>query len=444
MRNDLTRGPILTGLLRFSLPLMACSLLQQAYNLVDTWVVGRFIGQNALAAVGSAFTLMTLLTSIVTGLCMGTGVVVSQMYGQGNESGMRRAIGNAMTGVSLVTLLLTLLAYLLLPALMELMRIPPEVRPDWQSYLLIVFAGVIPSYLYNFCAAILRAVGNSAVPVLCLLLSTAVNIALDLLLVKVIPLGVAGAAWATLIAQVLSAAACMVYCLCRERRLLPHRDDLRPRLALCRRIFAVSALTSVQQSIMNFGILLVQSLVNSFGVAAMAAFAAGVKIDAFAYAPAQDFGNGFATFVAQNRGAGQPDRLKRGVRTALCMTTLFCAAVSILVAIFAGPLLSLFLDDAASAEALSIGVAYLRTEGLCYVGIGVLFLLYAIWRGLEKAGMSVVLTVISLGLRVVLAYAFAPAFGLMAIWLAIPIGWLMADIVGLMGLRRIGVLSPRK
>ncbi|MBQ8200789.1 MAG: MATE family efflux transporter [Clostridia bacterium] len=439
MHQDLTKGPILQGLLRFSLPLMAGNLLQQTYNLVDTWVVGRYCGQEALAAVGSAFSVMVLLTSIITGLCMGSGVVVSQLYGQGDHAGMRRAVGNALTGITAVTLLLTALAYVLLPSLMSLMNIPSEAQDALYAYLSIVFAGILPTFLYNFAAAILRAVGNSAAPLLFLLLSTLTNIGLDLLFVPALRMGVAGAAWATLIAQVLSAAVCAAYFLLRAPHLIPNAGDLRPQAALCRRIFAVSALTSVQQSIMNFGILMVQSLVNSFGVEAMAAFAAGVKIDAFAYAPAQDFGNGFGTFVAQNAGAGQQERLRRGLRTALIMVLAFCFAVSVLVGIFAKPLLLLFLDSDAP-QALAIGLTYLRTEGLCYIGIGVLFLLYATWRGMERAGMSVVLTITSLGLRVALAYAFAPTFGLMAVWLAIPIGWAAADAIGLIGLRRIGVL----
>ena len=198
-------------------------------------------------------------------------------------------------------------------------------------------------------------------------------------------------------------------------------------------------MTSIQQSIMNFGILCVQSLVNSFGLAAMAAFTAGVKIDALAYSPAQDFGNGFATFVAQNQGANQPQRLRHGIRTAFLLSGGFCLIVSTLVAIFAEPLLLVFLKNA-SAESLSIGVTYLRTEGLCYIGIGFLFLLYAIFRGLEQAGMSIVLTVLSLGLRVVLSYAFAPHFGMTAIWLAIPAGWLIADIVGFVAMGRRGLM----
>lgn len=441
MHADLTHGPISRGLIRFSLPLMAGNLLQQLYTLVDTYVVGRYCGQTPLAAVGSAFSVMILLTSILTGLCMGSGVVVSQLFGQNDKPGIRKAVGNAFVLIGGIAVLLVGLSYLLLPQMMVLLRIPEAAQGDLRCYLLIVFAGLLPTCLYHFASGMLRAVGNSVTPLLFLLFSSLTNVALDFWFVAICSWGVAGAAWATLLSQVLCAIACGLYLL-HSPLLRPSRQDFRPDGQLFRRILSVSALSSIQQSIMNFGILCVQSLVNSFGLAAMAAFAAGVKIDSLAYSPAQDFGNGFATFVAQNQGAHQPDRLRKGIRTAFLLSGSFCVTVSVLVAVLARPLLLIFLENA-SPEALAIGVTYLRTEGLCYIGIGFLFLLYATFRGLEQAGMSIVLTVISLGLRVALSYAFAPRFGMMAIWLSIPAGWLVADAVGLLALLRRGLLRVR-
>ena len=191
--------------------------------------------------------------------------------------------------------------------------------------------------------------------------------------------------------------------------------------------------TCVQQSVMNFGILMVQGLVNSFGVNVMAAFAAAVKIDAFAYLPVQDFGNAFSTFVAQNTGASQPERIRRGIRSAVRVSILFCVVSSLLVCLFAAPLMALFVEPG-ETEIIAIGVEYLRIEGLCYCGIGILFLLYGLFRGLGRPGVSVVLTVISLGTRVALAYLLAPlpAIGLKGIWWAVPIGWGLADLAGLL------------
>ena len=435
MERDLTRGSIRKGLILFSLPLIAGNLLQQCYNIVDTWVVGRFLGSVALAAVGSAFSLMTLLTSLLLGLCMGSGVVMSQLYGQGDREGLRRAMGNAFVGIAAVALALTATAFALLDSLLVWMRVPAEAAADLRGYLGVIFWGIGFTFLYNFFATALRSVGNSAAALWFLLCATIINIVLDLWFVTGLGWGVEGAALATVIAQAASAAGIAVYYYLKMGDLRPGMRHLKPDGKLLRRIAVVSVLTGAQQSIMNFGILMIQSLVNSFCVNVMAAFAAGVKIDAFAYAPAQDFANGFATFVAQNAGAGRADRVRRGLREAAVMSLGFCALVSAVVGIFAAPLLSIFIDPS-QGDVLAVGVHYLRTEGLCYVGIGLLFLLYATYRGLERAGMSIVLTVISLGLRVVLAYWLAPSWGLDAVWWAIPIGWAVADAVGLAALKR--------
>ena len=434
LERDLTRGSIRKGLVLFSLPLIAGNLLQQCYNIVDTWVVGRFLGSVALAAVGSAFSLMTLLTSLLLGLCMGSGVVMSQLYGQGDREGLRRAMGNAFVGIALAALALAAAAFALLDSLMVWMRVPAEAVEDLRGYLQIIFWGIGFTFLYNFFATALRSVGNSAAALWFLLCAAVMNIALDLWFVTGLGWGVEGAALATVIAQAASAAGIVVYSLLKMGDLRPGIRHLRPDGPLIRRIAVVSVLTGAQQSIMNFGILMIQSLVNSFGVNVMAAFAAGVKIDAFAYAPAQDFANGFATFVAQNAGAGRADRVRRGLREAAMMSLGFCALVSAVVGIFAVPLLSIFIDPS-QGDVMAVGVHYLRTEGLCYVGIGLLFLLYATYRGLERAGMSIVLTVISLGLRVALAYWLAPSWGLDAVWWSIPIGWAAADVTGLMALK---------
>ncbi len=435
MQFDFTSGPIRRSLVLFSLPLIGGNLLQQCYNIIDTWIVGRYLGNIPLAAVGSAFSLMILLNSLLLGLCMGSGVVFSQLYGEGKIAEMKQAIFNAFLVGSCASVVLLALTYPALPMIAKLMHIPGDALPAFTGYLKIIFLGIPFTFLFNFGAAVLRGVGNSLAPLLFLLLSTIGNIVLDLLLVLVFHQGVEGAAIATVIAQGISALGLLLYIMLRLPQLHPHRSHLHLDRQLLRRIASVSMLTSFQQSIMNFGILMVQSLVNSFGIATMAAFAAGVKIDAFAYAPAQDFANGFSTFVAQNAGANRPDRVRQGFRTALCLSVIFCLIVSGLVFLFAKPLLTLFIDPT-ELEALSIGVQYLRMEGVFYAGIGLLFLLYATYRGLERAGMSIVLTVISLGLRVLISYSFAPDFGAWVIWVSIPIGWLIADVVGIAGLGR--------
>ena len=288
-------------------------------------------------------------------------------------------------------------------------------------------------FLYNYFASFLRAIGNSVTPLAFLAVSAVLNIVLDLWFVIGLERGVAGAAEATVIAQYLSGIGIAVYALVRFPQVRSIRKIRFLRRECVREIVSFSTLTCVQQSVMNLGILMVQGLVNSFGSVVMAAFAAAVKIDAFAYMPVQDFGNAFSTFIAQNYGAKESERIHKGLKSAVCISMAFCVVISALVFAFAKPLMMIFVD-AAEVEVIAEGVRYLRIEGAFYCGIGCLFLLYGLYRALGKPGMSVVLTIISLGTRVALAYLLSaiPTFGVKGIWWSVPIGWALADLVGLL------------
>ncbi len=431
-KGDLTTGPITGNILFFALPLMCGNLLQQMYNIADTWVVGRFLGADALAAVGSSYTLMVFLTSVILGLCMGSGAAVSMDYGSGRADEMRRSIFLSFVLIAAISLLLNVLVYVFINPILALLRVPTDVIPLMKTYLLIIFAGIAATFLYNYCASVLRAIGNAAVPLLFLAVSAVLNVALDLCFVIVLRLGVGGTAFATVLAQFVSGIGILLYTLLRFPDLRPKKDDCRCSRKALGRILNLSLMTCLQQSIMNFGILMIQGLVNSFGTVIMAAFAAAVKIDSFAYMPVQDFGNAFSTFVAQNFGAGKSDRIRRGMRSACCTSAVFSLVISLLVVLFAKPLMSIFIDPSETAI-IAAGVTYLRIEGTCYLGIGILFLLYGYYRAVNKPLMSVILTVASLGTRVALAYALAPlpAVGVIGIWAAIPIGWALADAIGI-------------
>ena len=431
-KGDLTTGPITGNILFFTLPLMCGNLLQQMYNIADTWVVGRFLGADALAAVGSSYTLMVFLTSVILGLCMGSGAAVSMDYGSGRADEMRRSIFLSFVLIAAISLLLNVLVYVFINPILALLRVPTDVIPLMKTYLLIIFAGIAATFLYNYCASVLRAIGNAVVPLLFLAVSAVLNVALDLCFVIVLRLGVGGAAFATVLAQFVSGIGILLYTLLRFPDLRPKKDDCRCSRKALGRILNLSLMTCLQQSIMNFGILMIQGLVNSFGTVIMAAFAAAVKIDSFAYMPVQDFGNAFSTFVAQNFGAGKSDRIRRGMRSACCTSAVFSLVISLLVVLFAKPLMSIFIDPSETAI-IAAGVTYLRIEGACYLGIGILFLLYGYYRAVNKPLMSVILTVASLGTRVALAYALAPlpAVGVIGIWAAIPIGWALADAIGI-------------
>lgn len=428
----MTHGPIMKSMLSFAVPMVLGNLLQQGYNVADTLIVGKYLGSDALAAVGSSFTLMTFLTSILLGLCMGSGAFFSIRFGEKDEKRLKEGICASFLLIFILTAVINIIAFLFLDKVRIFMKVPREVWGDMRDYLTVIFCGIFATFLYNYFASLLRAVGNSVVPLVFLAVSAILNIALDLFFVIVLSQGVSGAALATVIAQYVSGIGIAVYSWRRVPCLKMKKDEYRIRRGCMREIAGFSVLTCVQQSVMNLGILMVQGVVNGFGSAVMAAFAAAVKIDAFAYMPVQDFGNAFSTFIAQNYGAKKEERIRKGLKGAVAVSVIFCVIVSAAVWIFARPLMLMFVN-AEKTEIIAEGVRYLRIEGAFYCGIGCLFLLYGLYRALSKPGMSVVLTVLSLGTRVILAYTLSaiPQIEVAGIWWSVPIGWLLADSVGI-------------
>ena len=389
MENELTRGPVISTMLRFAVPM-------------------------------------------ILGLAMGSGTVFSIRYGQKDMVRLKEGILAAFVLLGAVTALLNVLVFAGLDGIIWFLRTPEELKEIMKDYLIVIFAGLVGIFLYNFFASLLRSLGNSVVPLAFLAVSALLNIGLDLWFVAGINRGVAGAAEATVISQYVSGIGIAVYTYMKFPELF-HRDG---KICLRReRILEItnfSALTCMQQSIMNFGILAVQGLVNSFGTTIMAAFAAAVKIDAFAYLPVQDFGNAFSIFIAQNYGAGEKKRIHRGMRAAVLISVSFGSLISLCVFVFAVPLMSMFID-AGETAVISEGVRYLRIEGIFYFMIGILFLLYGLYRALGRPGMSVVLTLVSLGTRVALAYSLSaiPELGVVGIWWSVPVGWFLADALGI-------------
>ena len=379
MYYNLTKGSITKGLILFALPMMAGNLLQQFYNIADTLIVGQALGKNALAAVGSAYALMTFLTSVFLGLSMGAGALFSIYLGKDDRNSIKTAVAHAFALIMAVTIIINIIVYIFIDSILVFLQVPNELYDSMREYLVIIFAGL--------------------------------------------------AAAATIIAQYFSGIGILIYALLKCRDFMPQKQHLEYNKKILGEILSLSVLTCAQQSAMNFGILLIQRLVDSFGAVTMAAFAAAVKIDTFAYLPVQDFGNAFSTFIAQNYGAGKSECLKEGFRKATVLSSVFSLVISALVFIFAELLMQIFINLNETAVIAS-GAEYLRIEGCFYVGIGCLFLLYGFYRAIKCPGMSVILTIVSLGTRVALAYALAPVVGEVGIWTAIPIGWAIADIIG--------------
>ncbi len=433
MKYNLTEGNITKNLLKFSLPLMIGNLLQQLYNVADTLIVGRFLGVDALAAVGSSYTLMVFLTAILLGLCMGSSAFFSIQFGKRDFDRLKNSFFLSFVFIGTITVLLNIFVFIKIDSIIELLQVPSEITGLMKDYLICIFIGIFATFLYNYFANLLRAIGNSVVSLAFLAISAVLNIILDLVFVLVFHWGVKGAAVATVISQYVSGIGIMLYYFFCFPDLRIQKRHIRWDVSILKEIASLSFLTCIQQSIMNLGILMVQGLINSFGTIVMAAFAAAVKIDSFAYMPVQDFGNAFSTFIAQNYGAGKSERIRKGIKCAAVCAFAFCFIVSLLVCIFARPLMCIFID-ATNTDIIEVGVNYLRIEATFYFGIGLLFLFYGFYRAVNKPGISVILTVISLGTRVALAYLLSaiPTIGVTGIWVSVPIGWILADIAGVL------------
>ncbi len=440
MEKNLTKGPILKTLLLFALPMMLGNLLQQIYNITDTIIVGRVLGSGALAAVGSTYTLMTFLTSVMIGLCMGCGALFSMHYGAGRHREMKECMWISFWLILLVTVIMYLIVFLGTDGILTLLQTPADIYNLMRIYSRIIFIGIGFTFLYNYFAFVLRAIGNSVLPLIFLAISSLLNIALDLWFVIGLHFGVGGAAGATVIAQAVSGIGITIAVLRKNPQLFPSKEQRIFQKSTLSEVSRYAFFTCLQQSVMNFGILMIQGLVNSFGTAIMAAFAAAVKIDTLAYMPVQEFGNAFSLFISQNHGAKRPDRVKMGIHTAVRVSIAFCIIISAIVWIFARPLMQIFVDTSETTIIME-GIRYLHIEGAFYWGIGCLFLLYGLYRAIEKPAMSLVLTIISLGTRVALAYALAPTtpLGVTAIWWAIPIGWILADLTGFLYYKKLHI-----
>ena len=445
MQKDLTAGPITKTMLAFAGPMIAGNLLQQFYNIADSFVVGQFVGPDALAAVGSAYTLMTFLTSILIGLCMGSGAVFSFYFGKNESQKLKSRIQVAFLLIGGISVFINVLAFVFLSGILRLLQVPDELFTMMKNYVFLILFGIFFIFLYNFFAFLLRALGNSVAPLWFLGSTVVLNVGLDVLFVVGFRWGIEGAAVATVLSQAVSGVGIAAYTFIKEPSLRFQKTSFRYEKGAAPEILRFSLASSVQQSVMNFGILMIQGLVNSFGPQVMAAFAAAVKIDSFAYMPAQEFANAYSLFISQNFGAAKEERIRRGTKSAVGISLAFCAVISVLVFILAKYLMMIFISPE-NTEIISIGVGYLRVEGAFYCCIGLLFLLYGYFRGINRPVMSLVLTIISLGTRVALAYLLAPLpqIGVWGIWWAVPIGWILADVTGVVYMRVLSKQTATK
>ena len=418
--RDMTSGDILRHLIRFSVPLMLGNLFQLSYNMVDTIVIGRFAGSTALAAVGTCDQIMNLLILGVSGVCIGASVLMGNFFGAGDGEKLRRELETTLAMGLAFALAVMAAGIPLAGAVFRLMRVRPEMMGEASLYLRVIFAGMPFTCLYNIYAAALRSIGDSGTPVRYLVVSCAVNGALDVVLVAFAGMGVLGAALATVFAQALSSALCMGHVNRRVPLLRVRWRGLRPDRGLARRTLAYGGMTALQQCSQPIGNLVIQSSVNALGVSAAAAFSAVRKIEDIGLLPGRSIATAITALVAQNRGAGNGIRVEQGCRRGMALElaagVLMCAAVLAL----RRPLMRLFTLDGDIVES---GVRYFDIIGFCYWLPCLTNGYQGYFRGIGRMGTTLLATLTQISVRVGVTLLTVPAIGLPGAGLACVAGW---------------------
>lgn len=427
-KEYLIHKPPVSALLIFALPMMLGNFFQQAYTMADSVIVGRFVGEDALAAVGASYSLTNVFISIAIGGGVGASVITSQTFGRRDYPRMKRSVSTALLAFLAISIALGGVGLLFSRQIMVLLNTPQNILADATTYLNIYFIGLPFLFMYNVLSSMFNALGKSRIPLYLLIFSSLLNIGLDIWMVGPLKMGVAGAAWATLIAQGISAVLSFSIFL-RELKTYPGKlegrfFDLRELQNMGR----VALPSILQQSTVSIGMMLVQSVVNSFGSQMLAGYSAAMRIESICVVPMSAMGNAISSYTAQNIGAGKEDRVRSGYRVSYGIIFAIAAAICLVVQLLARPLISLFLE-APSAAAFDTGIACVRFMGWFYVLIGLKMISDGVLRGAGDMTMFTVANLVNLGLRVILAVTLAPRFGIQFVWMAVPAGWLINYLI---------------
>lgn len=423
-KEYLIREKPLKALLLFAFPMIIGNLFQQFYTMVDSVVVGRFVSENALAAVGASYSLTNVFISIAIGGGVGASVLVSRYFGARDYRRMKTSVSTALLSFLVVSLVLGGIGLLLGDQIMEVLNTPENIMEDAVTYLNIYFMGLPFLFMYNVLSAMFNALGKSRIPLYLLIFSSVFNVVLDLIMVCSFHMGVAGVAWATLIAQGISAVMAFLIFI-REMRSYQSGEEIR---WFDRREFGSMcriALPSIlQQSTVSIGMMLVQSVVNSFGTQMLAGYSAGMRIESICIVPMAAMGNVMSSFTAQNLGAKQQERVVKGYHTAYGIVFGFGILICVILEIFYRPLIRMFLGEEGTTLALNTGMSYMRFIGFFFSFIGLKMITDGLLRGAGDMKMFTVANLVNLGIRVAVAVIMAPRFGIAFVWYAVPMGWL--------------------
>ncbi|PHV69433.1 MATE family efflux transporter [Sporanaerobium hydrogeniformans] len=427
MNVDMTAGSPSRILLQFSLPMLLSVVFQQMYNIVDSVVVGRFVGMEALAAVGASFPITMIFMAVATGSNIGCCVIISQLFGARAYEKLKTAISTSLISILILSSILTAWGLMTCNTLIQLLNTPTNIFIDSVLYLRIYIIGLLFLYLYNICTGIFTALGDSRTPLYFLILSSLINIGLDLLFVVGFKQGVGGAAWATLIAQGLSSVLALVALKKRLKIIKTQHYKLFSGEMLWH-IAKVAIPSILQQSFISVGNLIIQGLINTFGAAVVAGYSAAMRLNTFALTSFTTLGNGLSSFTAQHIGANKKERIPKGFRAGFLISLCVILPFS-LIYFFTGPSLMKFFVDASEQEVVQVGTLFLRIVSPFYLAIGIKLLADGILRGAGAMLTFMIATFTDLILRVILSFKLATLWGSTGIWISWPVGWIIGAIL---------------
>ena len=430
MTNDMTRGRILPQLISFTIPLVLGNLFQLTYNAADSMIVGRYLGGQALAAVGTAGPIMNLAILFISGMCMGAGILMSTQYGAKQQDVLERQISTTLLSGLVFSFFVTLSMMILARPVLSLIRVPEEILDSSCGYLRIIFTGFLFTFAYNFFSSTLRALGDSKASLYFLVISSVFNIAGDLLFVAVFRWGVNGSALATVLSQMICCLCCMIYIQKKVPLLRLGKRWLIFDKCLLSRTFSFGITSALQLMCVQLGKVCVQSMVNMQGIAFMAAFTAVNRVDDFALTPQQNIAHAATTFMAQNKGAGQEKRMKQGFFCGVLVELCYTAAVGSCVFLFAEPIMKLFLPEE-SAEVIVLGVTYLHLISFLYLLSGSGNIIQGFFRGTGDLKVTLISSLLNISVRVIAVFFMLQVsnggFGCLA-W-ACCFGWISMNLL---------------
>ena len=427
MTNDMTTGNPVKLILLFSIPLLIGNIFQQFYSMVDTIIVGRFVGVEALAAVGTTGSMVFLVNGFVMGLTSGFAVLISQKYGAKDEAGVKKAVASSITLSIIATIIVTFISVISAKPLLTLMNTPSNIMKDASTYIIILYAGNVAIIFYNMMAAILRALGDSKTPLYFLIVSSVLNIILDLVLIINFKMGVAGAAYATVVSQGVSALLCVIYTYKKYKILRLKKEDFKVKKKYYRRHLKVGIPMALQFSITAIGIMTVQSAINIFGSTVIASYAASSKVLQLVMQPATTLGVTMATYCGQNIGAKRYDRIKLGVKRCV-QISIITSLTSAMVLIFLGKYFVMMFVSNPDAEILSYAQQVLNISAIFFIPLGLIFVYRNALQGIGDSFIPMMAGVYELVARAVVAFTLPKVLEFMGICLADPVAWFAAVI----------------